>query len=96
MGAVEHLLVRGVEHLEGRHDLARRHGLDLERAAGKLVDALGPHLEVLIKRERAGHVACILRTFCWACAPPAMATAKPRLAAAKPADLMKFRMPFPP
>ena len=46
-----HLLVRGVEDLERRHDLPGGHRLDLELAAGELVDALGEEAEVVLQRE---------------------------------------------
>jgi hypothetical protein len=48
--AVEHFLVGGVEHLEGGHDLARRHRIDLEAALRQLVDALGEDPEVVLQR----------------------------------------------
>jgi hypothetical protein len=49
--AVDHLLVRGVEDLEGRHDLAGGQRLDLHLPRGELVDALGEELEVVLQRE---------------------------------------------
>jgi hypothetical protein len=49
--AVEHFLVRGVEHLERRHDLAGGHGVDLELAAGNLADALDEVSEVFVQRQ---------------------------------------------
>ena len=49
--AVEHLLVGGVEHLEGRHDLAGGQHLDLHRARGELVDALGENAQVVLERD---------------------------------------------
>jgi hypothetical protein len=51
VGAIEHLLVGGVEHFECRHHLARRHGIDLQRAARQFVDALGEIVEVLLQRQ---------------------------------------------
>jgi len=49
--AVEHLLVGGIQHLEGRHHLARRHRVDLQRAAGDLRDAVGEESEVVVQRQ---------------------------------------------
>ena len=41
MTAIDDLLAGGVQDLERRHDLAGSVHLDLERAAGQLLDALG-------------------------------------------------------
>ena len=41
VAAIDHLLVGGVEDFERRHDLAGRERLDLDLAAGQLVDPLG-------------------------------------------------------
>jgi hypothetical protein len=54
VAAVDHLLVRGIEDLECRHDLASRHRLDLDLAARELVDALGEILEVVLQRKAGG------------------------------------------
>jgi hypothetical protein len=43
--------VRGVEHLERGHDLARGHRLDLERSARDLADTLDEVGEVLVQRQ---------------------------------------------
>src|SRR2546430_416564 len=50
MPAVEHLLVRCIEHLEGRHDLPGGHRVDLHAALRELVQALGEGLEMLLQR----------------------------------------------
>ena len=52
--AVEHLLVGGVEHLERRHDLPGGERLDLHRARGQLVDALGEDAQVVLDRQARG------------------------------------------
>jgi hypothetical protein len=49
MEPVDHLLVGGVEDLEGGHDLPGGHGLHLHLAAADLVHALGEHAEVVLR-----------------------------------------------
>ena len=55
VGAIDDLLVRGIENFEGRHHGAARHGVDLEIAAGELVDAIDEELEALLRGRRRRH-----------------------------------------
>ncbi len=52
IGPVDHLLVGRVEDLEGRHDRPTRQGVDLELAAGQLVDPVGEEPEGVLRRRR--------------------------------------------
>ncbi len=51
-GAVDHLLVGGIQDLERRHDGAARQRLDLEGPAGELVHPLREELQAVLRRRR--------------------------------------------
>ena len=76
VGAIDHLLVGGVEDLERRHDRPARQRIDLELAAGQLVDPVGKELEGVLRRARRRHRRLDLERSdgCWASAGPANAT----------------------
>ena len=59
MGAVDDLLVGGVQHLEGRHDLAARQGFHLDAAAGDDFQPLGEGLHLVEGRNEAGQLVWI-------------------------------------
>jgi len=47
--------VRGIDDLERRNDRASRQRVDLEAAAGQLVDPVGEELEGILRRRRIGN-----------------------------------------
>src|SRR5687767_206734 len=58
VAAVERALRHSVDQLEGRHHSARRQHLDLQVAAGHVVDLLGEVESVLMKMSFCGQVLC--------------------------------------
>src|SRR6185503_17109221 len=54
-GAIDHLLVRAIEDLEGRNHRAARQRLDLELTTGQLLNALGKKLESILCCRRWRH-----------------------------------------